>query len=99
MSERTRRRTAGRSQLKAALGIPGLPDFSEPHLEAQGNREFILDGCRGILEYEQGLIRLNTDTLVITFRGENTEIKSYSEIGTVISGNILSVEFETQGSK
>ena len=89
---------AKKRNIRTALAIPGLPDFSQPHLEALGNREFIVDGCHGILEYEQGRIKLNTDTLAITFVGENIELGSYCETGTVITGNVLKVEFEPRGS-
>lgn len=84
--------------IHSALDLPGMPDSRLPHIEAQGNREFIIDGCKGILEYEEGRIKLNTDCLTVSFTGKNVEIKAYSDIQTVVSGNIYKIEFEEQGS-
>lgn len=99
-SEKKRRKTqkiTTGEKIKTALDIPESFTAGLPHIEAEGNREICVDGCRGILEYSQDKIRLNTGKLVITFTGDGIEIKSHSEIQTVISGNILSVEFESEG--
>lgn len=92
-----RRKNATGEIIKTALDIPEILTADLPHIEAEGNREISVDGCRGILEYTQDKIKLNTGKLVITFIGDGIEIKTYSDIQTVISGNILSVEFEGQG--
>ncbi len=92
-----KRKNATGEIIKTALDIPEILTADLPHIEAEGNREISVDGCRGILEYTQDKIKLNTGKLVITFIGDGIEIKTYSEIQTVIGGNILSVEFEGQG--
>ena len=94
---REKRKSIAGEKLKTALDIPEILTSNLPHIEAEGNREISVDGCRGILEYTQDKVRLNAGKLIITFVGDNMEIKAYSEIQTVISGNILSVEFESQG--
>ncbi len=94
---RRKRKNATGEIIKTALDIPEILTADLPHIEAEGNREISVDGCRGILEYTQDKIKLNTGKLVITFIGDGIEIKTYSEIQTVIGGNILSVEFEGQG--
>ncbi len=81
--------------LKSALDIPEILCKDLPHIEAEGNREISVDGCKGILEYTQEKIKINAGKLIIVFTGEEMEIKTYSEIQTVISGNILGIEFET----
>ncbi len=94
---REKRKNIAGEKLKTALDIPEILTSNLPHIEAEGNREISVDGCRGILEYTQDKVRLNAGKLIITFVGDDMEIKAYSEIQTVIGGNILSVEFESQG--
>lgn len=97
-----RRREDNRKQKKGMLGNLvrkavdgyGLYDIGLPNIQTRGNREVSVDGCKGILEYEQGRIRLNTGKLIITFIGEGIEIEAYSVLQTVITGNIVSIEFE-----
>lgn len=93
------RQTPVKRILKKAINVPMLTDISVPHIQSEGNTEFIVDGCRGIIEYEQDRITLDADTLVIAFTGDNMELKSYSDIETVISGEIFSVEFRSQRGK
>ena len=83
--------------LSAAFEAYEMPDFTLPSLQLRGNREVCIEGCRGILEYDEGRIRLNCGRLVIGFVGDGIEITAYSDIQTVITGNIFSVEFEGAG--
>ena len=80
--------------VSTALEAYEMPDFTLPNIEARGNREICIEGCKGILEYEEGKIRLNCGRLVIGFIGDGIEITAYSDIQTVITGNIFSIEFE-----
>ncbi|MEG1551625.1 MAG: YabP/YqfC family sporulation protein [Oscillospiraceae bacterium] len=64
-----------------------------PHIEANGNKEFIVEGCKGILEYEENVIKINAGSIVISFLGSDMEIKNYCDDETVIVGNIVSIEF------
>ena len=77
-----------------AFNFSQLPNISLPHLEADGNKELAVEGCKGILTYQQGKIALNTGKLIITVLGDNIEIKAFSDIQTVISGDITSISFE-----
>lgn len=86
-----------KSTLRQRLEIPEMLDYKMPHIQADGNREIIVDGCKGIVEYSQDRIKLNTGALVIGFTGDGIEIKDYSDSQTVISGNIFSIDFESMG--
>lgn len=71
----------------AAELIPGV------RVELLSNREAVVDGCRGILEYNECCIRLSAERLVIRFRGEGLELRNYGESGAVVEGRITAVEF------
>lgn len=63
-------------------------------IQMSSNREALIDGCRGLLEYGDEKIRVNVGNGVVQLVGRGLEIKSLSYTNVVISGYILSVEFE-----
>lgn len=64
-----------------------------PFLQFSSNREVTLDGCKGILEYQSEIIRINTNKMVVAFKGRGLNIKCLTATSVVISGYIISVEF------
>lgn len=63
--------------------------------EISGNREVIVDGCRGVLEYDETKIRINTGKMITCFIGRGLTIKCLSPDSLVIEGFITSIEFVT----
>lgn len=63
-------------------------------IQMSSNREILIDGCRGLLEYGDERIRVNVGNGVVQLVGRGLEIKSLSCKSVVISGYILSIEFE-----
>lgn len=72
-----------------------LPDGlgNEPKIEMLGNREIIIDGCKGIVEYGENLIKLNTGEYVLSVLGDELIIKSFDGSVAVISGKIAEITF------
>lgn len=64
-----------------------------PHLEFYGNREAVVEGCRGILEYDEDIVCLNMGKTNIRFMGRGLELRNFTDHSVVIDGFILSVEF------
>lgn len=64
-----------------------------PYIEMLGNGEAVVDGCKGMLEYNEDGIALNAGACVLRFTGRNLTIRAYSESQTEIHGDIQSVEF------
>lgn len=64
-------------------------------LETLGNREIIVEGCKGIAEYSENLIKLNTGTLIMGFSGEDLLIQSFDNGVAVIKGVIAEITFVT----
>jgi sporulation protein YqfC len=63
------------------------------HIELQSNKEAIVEGCRGVLEYGEGIIRLAGNGIVIKFSGRALEIGGLDRSAITVRGNILSIEF------
>lgn len=76
------------------INIP-VPEALSPdaHIEMLGNREIIVDGCKGVVEYSENLIKLNTGELVIGFTGTDMLIKSFDCDMAVITGRIAEITF------
>lgn len=64
-----------------------------PRVELNGNRDAIVDGCKGVLEYDCGVVRLNCGKLSVRFCGTNLSIKNLTFDKLVVSGDILTVDF------
>lgn len=76
-----------------ALEMPADLLLGMAHFELSGNREVIIDGCRGILEYDENLIRLNAGKLSVRFTGRGLTIRNLKRDSVIIEGFIASVEF------
>ena len=70
-----------------------LPVFGNCIMEWTGNREIIIEGVNGILEYNDSNIRINTDNMIISFSGRGLTIECLTDSSLVIKGFITSSEF------
>ena len=72
-----------------------LPDeiLNIPKIEMLGNKELIIDGCKGVVEYGENLIKLNTGELVMSIEGDEMLIKSFDSEIAVISGFFSGITF------
>lgn len=78
----------------AGLKIPVPESLSpEPHIEILSNREIMVDGCKGVAEYSENLIKLNTGELLISFIGTDMVMKSFDCDIAVITGKIAEITF------
>lgn len=64
-----------------------------------GNREASVEGCRGVVDYYDNLIRLKVHDGTAVFNGQSLEIVSMTEEATVIKGIIGSVELDMRVEK
>lgn len=95
-SKRNRKAAEPISQIKSPNALFEISEdllHKNFHLELNGNREAIVEGCTGILEYNDYSIKLNTAKYVICFMGTDLQIQCMTTTGAVIQGNIHSVQF------
>ena len=69
--------------------------MSMPEIELHGNRSAMVEGCRGVLEYADNIIRLNANSMILCFTGRGLRIKFLGESGIEIAGVITGLEFTT----
>ena len=81
------------SRVEKALELPvgSLSDVAR--IELSGNRRAVIEGCRGIVEYGEETIRLNTGGGVVRFMGRGLSMSCMTEDSAVIEGIILSLEY------
>lgn len=80
-------------KIGANLDVPKALISSDYHLEMFGNFQAIIDGCKGILEYDDEKIKLNLGKTTIRFCGSNLSIKSLTFEEAIIIGTIISIDF------
>jgi len=59
-----------------------------------GNREAILDGCQGVIEYEENKIKLKIGKQAVTFCGDSLQIKCMTDDTVIIEGKLSQLQFE-----
>ena len=71
-----------------------LPPVSDaPCIEFSGNREVVIEGSKGVLEYSPDCIRVNTCCMVISVSGRELNLRCISDTALIIDGFITAAEF------
>ena len=76
---------------KADVPLNIIKDGS--YYEINSNKEVNVEGCRGIIQYEKNLVKLNMQNMVTIFCGRNLEIKCLTKDSLIITGFVTSVQF------
>jgi len=79
--------------LPDVFDIPGSALGGITHIEMAENREAVVDGCQGVLEYDDSVIKLATGKMVVKFIGRGLQINVLTRDSAVVTGFITSVEF------
>lgn len=85
------RKTREKNQLKNKLISEMFRD--EPRIEMSGNREIIIDGCKGVVEYTENNIRISLGENVLSLSGDNLLIQSFDNDVVIINGQISDIDF------
>ena len=64
-----------------------------PQIEMTGNREIMIEGHRGIIEYGENAIKLSCGHMIMSITGSDLIIRSFNDEYLTASGNIQSIEF------
>lgn len=78
--------------ISEALELPRDIIMDLPKLSLMGNIEASLLNHKGIIEYTQEVIRINTKSGVFKITGEDLEIKTILSEEIIIVGNIKNIE-------
>lgn len=70
-----------------------LLPFINASMHLIGNNEAVIDGCKGVLEYNDNQIKVNIGRQSVTFLGKDLQITNYGDNSITINGQITSLEF------
>ncbi len=64
-----------------------------PFIQLTGNRSAVVDGCDGIVDYDNEKVILRAGRLTVRFSGRELRLKRLTESAAVIEGFISAVEY------
>lgn len=69
------------------------PMLNTPCIELSGNRELLIEGSKGVLEYAADTVRVNAAGMVISVFGRALNLRCISESALMIDGFITRMDF------
>lgn len=82
---------------KKKITDPAAPSacagLSTLRISFSGNREVTVEGCRGVVEYTEESVKLNTGKYLVGFSGRGLQLRNMNEYDLIIDGFIISMEF------
>lgn len=82
-------------RISQTLGMPSPTLPKVAMIQLMGNRECIVEGCQGVLEYNDDDIKLNIGTLVLCFQGQDLTLRALNDDGAVVEGTITNLNFSS----
>ena len=83
-----------RSRINRMLEIPQEVFSDIPKIVITGFDEMIVENFKGILEYEEYFVRINTHIGIINVNGFDLKLENMSEDDIKVSGKIESFDIE-----
>lgn len=82
-------------KLAEEMQVPESAMMDSFRIEFRGNSDVIIEGCKGIVEYEESGISLNLGKMIIHFGGADLEISSFFEEQAILKGTVVAMEFSS----
>ena len=90
-----RKKKNGKSRLDEILEIPDEVSTGLPKITIMGFEKAFIENHKGILEYQDFFVRLNTNIGIININGFNLKLEDMTKDDLMITGRIDSVDFES----
>lgn len=82
-----------KERMTEILELPKEVVLNMPKLTMLGNGDLIIENYKGIIEYENGRMRINTSSGIIRVTGSFLVIKEITSEDIIINGEISALEF------
>ncbi len=92
--KRMRKKNNKVSRLERILEIPEELSSNQPKVTILGFEQLLIENHKGILEYQDYFIRLNTYIGIININGFNLKLDEMTNEDILIKGKIDSIDFE-----
>ena len=83
------------SRLDSILNIPEELSTNKPKITILAFEEMLIENHKGILEYQDYFVRLNTYIGIININGFNLKLEEMTTEDIVVKGKIDSIDFES----
>lgn len=80
-----------------AVDMPKEVILGYPKITIISDREITVENYKGILEYENNIIRLNTSMGIVAIEGENLDISSITDTDISLCGRVVKTELDFKG--
>lgn len=80
-------------QIADALDLPLDVMCDIPRSEIMGNSQISIENIRGILDYNESCIKINTTVGIMKIDGDKLFIDSISDESASVKGRIIRIEF------
>lgn len=81
-----------KERVAKTLDLPKDIMLDFPKMTALGNKELSIENYKGIIEYSEETIRLNTTTHMLKITGKNMEIKNITQDEIELAGLFTKIE-------
>ena len=82
-------------KLDEILEIPVELSTNTPKVTVVGFERLLIENYRGILEYQEYFVRVNTYIGIININGFNLQLEEMTSDDLLVTGKIDSIDFET----
>lgn len=79
-----------------AIDMPKEVLLGYPKITIMADKEVTIENYKGILEYENNIIRLNTTMGIVAIEGEDLDISSITDTDIALSGRVVKTELDFQ---
>lgn len=81
-------------KLARLFEIPGDAYGNRPKVTAIGRGEVLIENFKGIMDFQDGMIRINTNNGVIKVIGEALNIREITSEEIIIGGKISNIDYD-----
>jgi len=75
------------------LEIPEEVVSDRPKITTVGRKEVFIENYRGIIEFTNEIVRINSNYGIITITGKNMKIREITNEDIIITGNIDNIDY------
>ena len=95
MTKRKSNKARRINKINKLLEMPEEISSNEPKITIMGFNQMLIENYKGILEYQEFFIRINTYTGIININGFQLSLNEMTEDDIMVTGKIDSIDFES----
>ncbi len=88
-----------RERLARSVDLPLETVCNLSQIQIIGNREMVIEGYKGILEYDDNLLRIRVKGMCLSVWGSDLQLKCMNDENVIITGSLAQIEFLTESSR